>query len=132
MVRHRRGVTAGLRSALDTRGLGLVAVGGAVGATVRWGVVTLAGTDGSFPWWTLLVNVLGCAGLGMLTGAGRSAILVGGIGFCGGLTTFSTFAVEVAMLIDDGRPATGGMYVMASVVTGVAAFVVGRRSAVST
>ncbi len=132
MVRHRRGVTAGLRSALDTRSLALVAVGGAVGATVRWAVITLAGTDGAFPWWTLLVNVVGCIGLGMLTGADRSAILVGGVGFCGGLTTFSTFAVEVAVLIDDGRPAIGGMYVIASVVTGVAAFVFGARSAVST
>lgn len=111
--------------------MALVATGGAVGAAARWGVVTLAGTDGPFPWWTLLVNVVGCLGLGMFAGAGRSATLLGGVGFCGGLTTFSTFTVEVAVLLDDGRPVVGGMYVVASVVTGVGAFVVGARSALT-
>ncbi len=128
-MRHRRGVIDGPRSALDPRGLALLAVGGAAGATVRWAVVTLAGTDGSFPWWTLLVNVVGCLLLGLLLGASERTRLALGVGFCGGLTTFSTFTVEVATLLDGGSVATAVAYVVVSAVLGTAAVGIGWRSA---
>lgn len=70
----------------------LVAVGGAAGTAVR---ALLAGLlPGRRA--TLLVNLLGCLLVGLLAAAGppRAALLV--VGFCGGLTTFSTYALEVA------------------------------------
>lgn len=130
-MRHRRGVTVGPRSALDPRTLLLAGAGGAVGACLRWVVVTLAADDGRFPWWTLLVNVVGCLALGALARS-RAGIRWGaGVGFCGGLSTFSTFSLEVATLLDDGEAIIASSYLAASVVLGIVAFVVGRWVATS-
>lgn len=121
-------MTGGPRSAISRRALLAVAVGGAGGATVRWAVVEASGTNGSFPWWTLLVNVAGCLVLGLLLGVPERVRLWAGVGFCGGLTTFSTFAVEIAELLDDdvGMAAT---YLAASLVLGAGAFIAGTRLA---
>lgn len=69
----------------------LVALGAAVGAPLRFLVAT---------WWpglraTLLVNVVGSAVLGLLVQPTMSTYALVGAGFCGALTTFSTFALEV-------------------------------------
>ena len=110
------------------RHLPAVALAGAVGAGVRWWVREVVTFD-SFPWHTLLVNVIGCAFLAFVTtrelpfGVNR----LFAVGFCGGLTTFSTFAVEVVELADDGRPAMALTYVALSLVLGLAAFI-GVRS----
>lgn len=122
-------MTAGSRSALAPRTLVLVGAGGAVGAAVRWGVVTLAADDGRFPWWTLLVNVVGCLALGALVRSGPGTRSAVGVGFCGGLTTFSTFSLEVATLLDAGEATIASSYLVASVVLGIVAFVAGRRVA---
>jgi CrcB protein len=72
----------------------LVALGAAVGAPVRY----LAGRtlDGRFPGGTLAVNLLGSLVLGALVGAAvdGQALALLGTGFCGGLTTYSTFVVQ--------------------------------------
>ena len=122
-------MTVGPRSALDPRTLLLVAGGGAVGASARWAVVTSTAGDDRFPWWTLLVNVLGCLALGALVRSGHAARVAGGVGFCGGLTTFSTFSVEVASLLDAGEVAIAASYLVASVVLGIGAFVTARSAA---
>ena len=72
----------------------LVAVGAAIGATLRFHVAHRL--DGRFPRGTLLVNVAGSFVLGLLVGAGVSAdgLALLGTGFCGGLTTYSAFAVQ--------------------------------------
>ena len=73
----------------------LVAVGAAVGASLRY----LAGhrLDRRFPFGTLLVNVAGSFLLGAFSGLALSgsALALLGAGFCGGLTTYSAFAVQV-------------------------------------
>ena len=70
----------------------LVALGAAVGAPARFLVAEyLPGVRA-----TLVVNVLGSAVLGLLVHASPSAYALVGTGFCGALTTFSAFAVEVA------------------------------------
>ncbi len=81
----------------------LVASGGAAGATVRWLI-------GEFHWSSgatlLVVNALGSGGLGLIVARRVTVdrVRVGaGIGFCGGLTTFSTLAVEVAHRIDTNQ-----------------------------
>jgi len=111
------------------RGLPLVAVGGAAGAVARWALLAAA-TPTQFPWPTLLVNLVGCGLLGILMGRRTrpSTLLLVGTGLCGGLTTFSTFAVEVADLVRHDDGALGLAYLVASVVGGLAAFRGGRSA----
>jgi fluoride exporter len=85
--------------------LAAVALGGAVGSVLRWAVEgLLPSSSGSFPVGTLLVNVAGSAALGalvVLLGAGASAAPHRAFlttGLLGGFTTFSTYAVQVALL----------------------------------
>ena len=105
-----------------------MAGGGAAGAAARWAIDTATG-DHAFPWALLAVNVVGAFVLGLVafrssTGPREPLRLTVGVGFCGGLTTFSAFAVEVADLLD-GRTATAGVFVAASVLGAIAAVVMG-------
>ena len=89
----------------------LVALGAAVGAPVRY----LAGhvLDARLHWGTLLVNLVGSALLGALAGdavRGHWLALLG-TGFCGGLTTYSAFAVQSV----NGGPRRGSAYVVMTV-----------------
>lgn len=68
----------------------LVALGGGLGAVVRLLAARAAGSARS----TLLVNVAGSLVLGLSAGLDELAYAAVGMGFCGGLTTFSTFALE--------------------------------------
>jgi fluoride exporter len=101
----------------------LVLLGGAVGAPLRYLVGLLV--NRAFPWGTLLVNVAGSALLGALAGLGTAlphplAALLGA-GFCGALTTYSTFGLEVVELVERRRyPAAAG-YVLLSVGAAAAA-----------
>jgi fluoride exporter len=72
----------------------LVAIGAAAGATLRFHVAHRL--DGRFPRGTLLVNVAGSFVLGLLVGGyvSTDGLALLGTGFCGGLTTYSAFAVQ--------------------------------------
>jgi CrcB protein len=89
----------------------LVALGAAVGAPVRF----LAGhwLDGRLHWGTLLVNLAGSFVLGAVVGAALDGNLLAllGTGFCGGLTTYSSFAVQTV----DGGPRRGPTYAVVTV-----------------
>ena len=108
-----------------------IGVGGAIGASVRWGVNELLPAS-ELPWPTLLVNVVGCALLALVDWSSFREDLraAAGTGFCGGLTTFSTFAAEAVVLADDGRLGAAVVYVMASVVLGLAAYLIVRSWAI--
>jgi CrcB protein len=69
-----------------------VALGAAVGAPTRYAVAVLL----PGPRATLAVNVAGSAVLGLLVHPSASTYALVGVGFCGALTTYSTFAVEAA------------------------------------
>jgi CrcB protein len=104
-----------------------VLAGGMIGAPARYLTdrFVQARHDSVFPWGTYVVNMAGSAVLGFLLGAERHlglppvlfALL--GTGFCGGLTTFSTFGYETLRLLEDGAVAEAGVNVMASLAVGV-------------
>ena len=80
----------------------LVALGGAVGAVLRWWLGDLAPSDGGVPWTTLAINVTGCFALACLPAwsAVRDRPRVAaalGPGLLGGYTTMSAYAVGTAL-----------------------------------
>lgn len=93
----------------------VVALGGAVGASARYGAALLWPTaPGGFPWTTLVVNAVGCAVIGVfmvvISEAWTAHRLVRpffGTGVLGGFTTFSTYAVDIQRLLDGGRLRAG-------------------------
>ncbi len=114
-----------------------VAAGGALGTVARY-ELSLAEPvrAGRFPWTTFGVNISGCLLLGVVLAAlvdGSPSRFVRpflAVGFCGGLTTFSTWMVESVLLVRDGHGTTAAGYVVASLVAGfvaVAAGVFGTR-----
>jgi CrcB protein len=108
-----------------------ILAGGAAGALLRAAVGrALPVRPGDWPWATFAVNVAGALLLAWLTtrlaemvAPGRYWRLLLGTGFCGALTTFSTFQVETIRLARDGHAALGLGYAAASLVAGMTAAV---------
>ena len=101
----------------------LVGLGAVPGALLRW-QVSLHWADRH-----VLVNVLGAALLGLLAGmpaAPRRQLLVG-IGFCGSLTTFSSWMLDVMRLISDGKVVEAFGLIGITLGLGVAASWIGFR-----
>ncbi len=110
-----------------------MAVGGAAGASARYGISrAFPVTAGHFPTTTLAINLSGAFLLGALlelllrrgTPDHWLRMLVG-IGVLGAFTTFSTLAVETALLARDHHAATAIAYVSASLLGGIVAVVLG-------
>ncbi|SEG58856.1 camphor resistance protein CrcB [Thermomonospora echinospora] len=103
----------------------LVALGAAVGAPLRYLADRLVQSrhESSFPWGTFTVNVVGSALLGFLAAlpAGEGFTALGGIGFCGALTTYSTFGYETLRLAENGARTLAFLNVAASVAAGLGA-----------
>lgn len=101
-----------------------VALGGALGATARYGVaITAARLWGvQFPWGTLVVNALGGLAIGVLAARGgglnEGVRLLIGVGVLGGFTTFSTFSLETVRMLQQS-PGLALLYVGASLVLAV-------------
>lgn len=114
----------------------LVMLGGAVGSGLRYGAgLLIAPSEGTFPWSTFLVNVIGSFMLGALVGitvhtdsVSRQAMLLLGTGLCGGFTTYSTFAVESTLFAQNGQSSMLAIYVGATVVCCTAAALAGILS----
>jgi CrcB protein len=83
--------------------------------------------DRRTPWGTLLVNVAGSFVLGLVVGAEASsaALALLGTGFCGGLTTYSAFAVQTRDQAHERGPATGAAYAAATIGVALAACALG-------
>ncbi|HET6502717.1 MAG TPA: CrcB family protein [Amycolatopsis sp.] len=116
--------------------LGVIALGGGLGALARYGLAEWLPTrPGHFPWATFFTNVLGCLLIGVLMaviterrGVHHLVRPFLGVGVMGGFTTFSTYAVEVRGLVQPGTVGLAFAYLagtfvaaMLAVVTGVAA-----------
>lgn len=103
----------------------LVAVGGAAGSLARaWVGDLLPHETGTWPWSTVLVNVVGSFALGVVlavavssAGAARRVRLVVGTGVLGGFTTFSGFALDASEIARADRPVVSTAYVVTGSVT---------------
>lgn len=106
----------------------LVILGGAIGAPTRYltdlVVQRLHATE--FPWGTWTVNVGGSFILGSMAASGPAwAMTLIGTGFCGALTTFSTFGYETVRLYEEGELVTSVWNVAGSLGAGLAAAALG-------
>jgi CrcB protein len=103
----------------------LVALGAAIGAPLRYLVdrAVQARHDSVFPWGTLAVNVSGSFLLGFLAALPAEGALMAlvGTGFCGALTTYSTFSYETLRLLEKGARFYAIANVVASLVAGLGA-----------
>jgi fluoride exporter len=104
-----------------------IAVGGALGSMARYWFTGVAARlfGETFPWGTLLINIVGSLVIGFfatLTGPGaRYAVdpnirLFVAVGICGGFTTFSAFSLQTMVLMQEGEWLAAGAYIVASVV----------------
>lgn len=111
----------------------LVACGGAIGASLRYGAGFIISKPQSlFPWTTWSVNLFGCFLAGVffaftqkypvLQNETRLFLMVG---ILGGFTTFSSFGLETFQLIRQGQLTIALAYVVSSVLVGVICLVIG-------
>lgn len=112
----------------------LVFLGAMIGAPLRYLTDRAVQTrhDSLFPWGTFTVNITGCLILGALTGAaavspGLFALL--GTGFCGALTTYSTFSYETLRLIEQKAYFYATANITVSVIAGLGAALLGYTTA---
>ena len=107
----------------------LVALGAALGAPLRYLTdrAVQARHDSVFPWGTLAINVTGSLVLGFLVGlpVAPAVMALGGTGFCGALTTYSTFSYETLRLAQEGARFYALANIVASIVAGLGAAVCG-------
>ena len=108
-----------------------VAIGAAIGAPARYLTDRLVQErhESSFPWGTFTVNVAGSLLLGVLGGAGprlpAAVYAAVGTGFCGALTTYSTFGFETLRLFEERARLYAAVYLTASLGAGFGAVALG-------
>ena len=108
-----------------------VALGAAIGAPARYLTdrAVQARHDSVFPWGTLTVNLVGSLVLGFLVAASAhlspAVTAALGTGFCGALTTYSTFSYEILRLLEDRSRFYAVANVVASLLGGLGAVAVG-------
>ncbi|WP_234342591.1 fluoride efflux transporter CrcB [Streptomyces sp. NRRL B-3648] len=106
-----------------------VGAAAAVGAVARYVLDQYVRyrSPGAFPRGTWLINVTGSFLLGLLVGLGaqhalpEQVVAIGGVGFCGGYTTFSTFSYELVRLCDKRLVGKSLLYAVSSIAVGLAA-----------
>jgi len=116
----------------------LVALGGAVGSCARYAVGGFAARSLplGFPWGTFLVNVAGSFVMGLVVAATMERFAVDpkwrlllAVGFCGGFTTFSTFAFETDRLLEAREFGVAAANFLGSGVAGLVAIRLGTAAA---
>lgn|SRR5690606_25558113 len=106
----------------------LVFIGGGLGSTMRyWVSKYLNSYETGIPYGTFTANILGSLLIGIILGAAlknealsQNTVLFLATGFCGGFTTFSTFAYENHIFLKSGDFMSFALYTIASFVVGFA------------
>lgn len=104
----------------------IVGTGGFVGSILRYLIsISITPSKGIFPWSTFTVNILGCFLIGILWGVmdsydwfSEELRLLLMVGFCGGFTTFSSYALESISVGKENLPLSL-LYLVLSIVLGV-------------
>jgi CrcB protein len=116
----------------------MVGAGAIIGVIGRFVIGNLAKANlpGPFPIGTLMINLMGCLIIGMMqtlflefVAVRREAQLFVSVGFCGGLTTFSTFSVETVQLLQEGHAWQACWYQALSLAGGLIAVLLGITAA---
>lgn len=102
-------------------------LGGGFGSILRFAISKLFMADkSSFPWSTLIANFIGCFIIGIILGwfinnnkQYSDLYVFLSIGFCGGLTTFSTFSVEGLTFLKNGELLMFVTYILISILGGL-------------
>jgi CrcB protein len=125
-----------MKAAADLTTWILVGAAGAIGVLLRFafGERLARAANGPFPWQTFIVNVMGCLAIGLIAGAlergaavspqVRIAVMVG---FLGGFTTFSSYALESVRLMQGAHWTEALGYVVMSNLCGLLAVFLGYR-----
>ncbi|MEO9894646.1 fluoride efflux transporter CrcB [Aurantibacter sp.] len=111
----------------------LVFLGGGLGSALRYAIAkSFNGYFQHFYLGTFLVNIIGCLIIGFILGlsaknnyVNENYTLLLATGFCGGFTTFSSFAFEKHTLISAGEYLNFSIYTISSIVVGILAVVLG-------
>lgn len=104
-----------------------VFIGGGLGSIFRFAISKLISvTKDGFPWPTIFANLIGCFLIGLLLGwaiknnGERSELyFLFIVGFCGGLTTFSTFSNEGLLFLKSADYSNFLIYILSSVIGGI-------------
>jgi CrcB protein len=121
----------GINGMLNT--FGLIALGGAIGAMLRYGVVLSSAhiLGSGFPMGTMIVNVTGSFIMGIMAillmerMQGSALIPFVMVGILGGFTTFSSFSLDAMILLEKGKMAAAAGYVFGSVGLSITALFMG-------
>jgi CrcB protein len=114
----------------------LLVVFGAIGTLARYGLQGLIQerTGLTFPYGTLVVNLIGCLLLGGVAEYGLTHLIIPAdwrvgitVGFFGAFTTFSTFSWEAVRLLEDGEWLRASLYILASMIGGFGCVFLGMR-----
>ena len=111
----------------------LVFLGGGIGSLLRYIISRTFNTYFQhFYLGTFLVNIIGCLIIGLVLGISYKSNLLSQnqtllltTGFCGGFTTFSTFALENQTLLKSGEILQFSFYTIASIAVGIFAVILG-------
>ncbi len=112
----------------------IVGTGGFIGAVCRYLIGMIPLKEGcAFPIKTLMINIIGSFIIGMVVSLAMKTdfvdpgiVLFLKVGICGGFTTFSSFALETADLVKDGKIHLAIVYIILSVTLGVLAVFAGQ------
>ena len=92
-----------------------VGIGGFIGAVSRYLMGLIIIKDTTFPFMTMMINIIGAFVIGLVVALESRWILFLKTGVCGGFTTFSTFSLESMNLLSDGKFLMAGGYILLSV-----------------